>query len=79
MSAGEMRCARCSGAMVEGFVVDKGDHSVAEMQTWVEGTPERAFWTGLEMKDRQVLQVVSYRCQRCGYLESYALTPPPTR
>jgi len=35
-------------------------------------------WTGLKTKDREVYPLTSYRCERCGYLELYALpeTPP---
>jgi hypothetical protein len=38
----------------------------------VEGLPERSFWKGLSLKNRRVLMVVSFRCESCGYLESYA-------
>ena len=58
--------------MEPGFVADKGHYSVPDTQQWVEGTPERSFWSGLKLKDRQVLPVSTYRCERCGWLESYA-------
>ena len=37
---------------------------------WVEGEP--AFWTNSEKTVRAVLQVKTFRCTGCGYLESYA-------
>ena len=58
--------------MEQGFVADKAAYSMPETQEWVEGAPERSFWSGLKMKDREVLPVMTYRCEKCGYLESYA-------
>ena len=65
-------CLRCRGPMEPGFMIDRGDHHSKEVQTWVEGQPERSFWLGLKTKGREQLPVRTYRCERCGYLESYA-------
>ena len=70
--AERLACLRCGVPMEPGFVADKGDYSVPDTQKWVEGAPERSFWSGLKLKDRQVLPVSTYRCERCGWLESYA-------
>ena len=67
-------CLRCGGPMEQGFVADKAHYSVPEIQNWVEGTPERSFWSGIRLKGKEVLPVKTYRCERCGYLESYAGT-----
>jgi predicted nucleic-acid-binding Zn-ribbon protein len=59
--------------MEAGFIADyKGTFS-ARVETWVEGEPTTSFWKNLKIKDRKQLAVTSYRCERCGYLESYAL------
>lgn len=63
--------------MERGFVADKAHYSVPGTQTWVEGAPEHSFWSGLKMKDREVLPVSTYRCERCRYLESYATASAP--
>jgi hypothetical protein len=42
---------------------------------WVAGLPEHSIWTGLKLKGRTQLQTLTYRCTRCGYLESYAPSP----
>jgi hypothetical protein len=42
---------------------------------WVSGLPEHSIWTGLKLKGRIQLQTLTYRCTRCGYLESYAPSP----
>ena len=58
--------------MSEGFVLDHGHANAGSQQKWVEGEPVRSFWTGLKTKDRDKFHVRTYRCERCGYLESYA-------
>jgi hypothetical protein len=61
--------------MSEGFIIDRGDHNAHNLQKWVEGEPIKSFWRGLETKDRDKYEVSTYRCDKCGYLESYAQTP----
>ena len=70
-SARPIACPRCSGSMEAGFVVDEsyGTRTVAK---WVEGEPEPSFWTGIKLGNRVNLDVRTYRCTGCGYLESYA-------
>ena len=75
MAAKGLECLRCGGSMEQGFVADKAHYSMPETQKWVEGIAERSFWTGLKLKDRQMLPVMTYRCDRCGFLESYAASP----
>lgn len=58
--------------MLRGFLLDAGNHDMPRVARWVEGAPEKSFWTGLKLGERQVLQVVTFRCPHCGYLESYA-------
>ena len=66
-------CIRCRGRMEQGFVIDRGDHNALATQKWVEGEPERSFWQGLKTKNKTTHAVTSFRCERCGYLESYAI------
>lgn len=65
-----LNCPKCGGAMEEGFLMDVG--STLVQSHWLEGKPERSFWTGLKTSDRQQLTVMTYRCETCGFLESYA-------
>jgi len=58
--------------MEAGYIADRGHHSAPGEPRWVEGEPQRSFWTGLKTKDRDVYGVTTFRCERCGYLESYA-------
>ena len=70
--AEELACERCGGRMQEGFVLDRGHYSFPGEQQWVEGEPQRSFWTGLKTDDRKQFKVETYRCEGCGRLESYA-------
>lgn len=72
MAARGLACLRCGGPMESGFVADKAHYSMPETQKWVEGAPEHSFWSGLKMKGREIIPVTTYRCERCGFLESYA-------
>jgi hypothetical protein len=66
-----LTCPRCSGQMEPGYIIDEGygNRTVAK---WVAGAPEKSIWTGLKLRGKDKLDVSSYRCRRCGYLESYA-------
>jgi hypothetical protein len=59
--------------MEAGFIVDHGHYDAKRVETWVEGKPQKSFWTGLQVNDRQQLSVTTYRCEACGYLEAYAI------
>ena len=64
-------CPRCQGTMESGFIVDHTHGGFAPPE-WVEGSPERSFWVGVKMSGKKRLPVETFRCERCGYLESYA-------
>ncbi len=73
MNGSPTDCPKCRGTMEPGFVLD---HTYGEnrQSTWVEGPPERSFWTGLKTRGKERLVITTHRCTSCGYLESYA--PP---
>ena len=64
-------CPKCQASMTEGFVVDNvyGGQSVSG---WVEGTPKRSFWFGLELGGKTPFEISTWRCGNCGFLEDYA-------
>lgn len=64
-------CPKCRHAMEEGFIRDQ-DHGSSHASNWVEGAPEKSFWTGTKTSGKKQVQVATYRCDSCGYLESYA-------
>lgn len=57
--------------MESGFIVDEG-YGTSVVPQWVAGEPQKSIWTGLKLRGRDKLEVATYRCRRCGYLESYA-------
>lgn len=64
-------CPKCDGRMSEGFVIDEG-YGVAHVSTWQGGEPRRSIWTGLKTSKEDQAKISTWRCDRCGYLESYA-------
>ena len=68
------RCSRCDAVMEEGFLLEKGDLGVLSAEAWVGGKPVKSMISGLNLKDRAVYTVTSFRCTACGFLESYALS-----
>lgn len=71
MSALPPECPRCRVRMIQGFVADV-THGGVQVAHWVEGPPEKSFWTGTKVpKDKQV-PIGTFRCPTCGLLESYA-------
>jgi hypothetical protein len=59
--------------MGQGFTPEIRKHAM-NVNIWVEGAPERSFWTGIRTRGRKQLDIETWRCDRCYYLESYA--PP---
>ena len=57
--------------MSEGFILDKSDSSRA-VSAWVEGVPSKSMWTGVKLRGKTPINIKTYRCRRCGFLESYA-------
>jgi hypothetical protein len=57
--------------MDEGFILDN-TYGARVQSEWIDGPPERSRWTGVKLKGKEHLPVTTYRCPRCGYLESYA-------
>jgi predicted nucleic-acid-binding Zn-ribbon protein len=65
-------CPKCRGRMQEGFITDS-TYGGLVVGAWIEGKPVKNFWTGLRISGRRKIQTSTWRCERCGYLESYAV------
>ena len=74
MAGSNPACPKCQSAMEEGFIMDREGHDSGSVSKWVEGPPEKRWW-GLNTKGRKKLMVITFRCIRCGYLESYTVSP----
>jgi hypothetical protein len=71
MPGSQRPCVKCGGEMEEGFILDNA-HGYFLPSEWAQGAPERSRWTGIKLKGKQRLAVVTFRCAKCGYLESFA-------
>lgn len=57
--------------MKEGFILDNA-YGSRHASAWIEGAPQSSIWSGVKLGGRRAIRVASFRCNRCGYLESYA-------
>ena len=72
MSTKAIQCPKCNGGMVQGFIFDRADGGRRSVINWVEGAPEKSFWTVTSVPKQNCLPVATFRCSVCGFLESYA-------
>ena len=63
-------CPKCQGSMTEGFVATDKD-GARSVSTWVEGAPDKR-WYGIKIGGKVKHEIQTWRCGRCGFLESYA-------
>jgi hypothetical protein len=73
MASRSLSCPRCGGSMEQGYIIDVGYGKTA-VPKWVAGEPTTSLWAGggLKLRGKDQLEVSTYRCRGCGYLESYA-------
>ena len=70
-------CSKCGGKMRRGFITETSDgHNM--VARWVEGEPIYSEFLGIrgsnvDIRNRNVFQVWSLRCDQCGFLELYAV------
>jgi len=57
--------------MEEGFILDRMFGSVT-VARWVSGKPFKDFGLGINTDFTTQGNVATFRCPKCGYLESYA-------
>lgn len=69
MASQKRECPKCRAGMDEGFMLD---HTHGYAPTFVLG-PMRSAWWGVKLKGQAKFNVITYRCSRCGFLESYGL------
>jgi hypothetical protein len=57
--------------MIDGYIVDQ-TYGAANVASWAEGEPQKSIWVGLKLRGKEQLEITTWRCRRCGFLESYA-------
>jgi hypothetical protein len=72
--AESLSCYRCQGTSTRGMLVEPRDQ---HQMRWVSGTARTGWgrFVGEGSGDRERYRVVTYRCTRCGALESFAIEP----
>lgn len=65
------QCPKCSSGMAAGFILDQNYGSVG-VSKWQDGPPKKSFWTGVKLNKSDQIAVTTWKCERCGFLESYA-------
>jgi hypothetical protein len=58
--------------MEEGFVLELTEGSRRATE-WIKGPPEKGFCFGVKIRRRERRQIRTFRCVKCGFLESYAI------
>ncbi len=71
MSERSVVCTKCGGKTEEGFIQDCS-HTMALVAQWIKGKPEKTFFGATKTEGKRHLEVVTYRCDDCGFLEHYA-------
>lgn len=71
MSHESRRCPKCDGSMEQGFVMDMDSGSRLVSQ-WAPGAPVKSFWLGTKLPADKMIAIGVFRCEGCGFLESYA-------
>ena len=73
MNTKEIRCPKCTGEMVQGFIFDRAEGNNRRVSNWVEGAPGKSSWFGsVPAPAEKRIPVGTFRCSVCGFLESYA-------
>jgi len=74
LSMEPVRCPKCNGVMVQGFIADFQGSKFCRVSTWVEGAPGKPTWFGtcVPAPAEKSVPIGTFRCSMCGFLESYA-------
>jgi hypothetical protein len=64
-------CPKCSKQMEDGYIPDR-NYNTVKLSVWISGRPEKAVLGGLDLDGKTTLNIITFRCISCGFLESYA-------
>ena len=70
MTQAAISCPKCQGEMVQGYVLDFTPVG-SRVRKWYSGPPKKAGLAGI-MDATSQTPIGTFRCQTCGFLESYA-------
>lgn len=64
-------CRECGGRMTQGYVVDYGDAGTTLLQRWWKGPVQKGWLGSLKVRRKEGHEIQTFRCDRCGLLQSY--------
>ena len=68
----EKRCAKCKARPQEGHFLDQG-YGAIHSPKWQPGPPKKGWLGSLKVDKKTTREVQAWRCERCGFLEHYAV------
>ena len=68
----DARCPMCAVRMEAGFIIDRQHYSTPSLPEWAEGEPDVGFLGAIKVGRMKKRVVSTYRCLKCGLLQSYA-------
>jgi hypothetical protein len=73
MKARTLSCPKCGSSMEAGAILEKDYATRDKPSEWIKGGVEADLETGFLGKAKgPTHSIATYRCLRCGFLESYA-------
>ncbi len=67
-----LKCPKCKGEMLQGFIADFGHGNVRRVSSWIKGRPRKSFWTGTKSPSKDRVPIGAFCCKGCGFLEFYS-------
>jgi hypothetical protein len=67
-----MTCPKCQAEMAPGFIPNQIDKVHATLPVWRAGEAQKSFWAGVTSSSETRIPIRTFRCVKCGFLESYA-------
>ncbi len=75
-TADDPLCRNCRVSMQKGVVLEHVDNGKLTFPLWSPGDPPRKKFLGIPLgygrNEGETIRVATWRCPRCGLLESYA-------
>ena len=62
--------------MEVGFLRDRSHGGASRAGEWIEGVPDTTWMGHIKMGSQTRYTVEAFRCERCGFLEQYAVGEP---
>jgi hypothetical protein len=64
-------CPRCDQPLQGGFVLNNTGKGLS-VSEWIEGAPEKNFWTGIKTSGRRRIRMYAWRCPACAEVRFFA-------